>query len=58
MNAIINYSFMPDELINNFFLNHYKIILHKDPRCTPARASTYKPLQVSIYYVFLIISGT
>lgn len=31
MNAIINYSFMSDELINNFFLSHYKIILHKDP---------------------------
>lgn len=49
---------MFDELINNFFLSHYKIILHKDPWCTPARASTYKPLQVSIYYVFLITSGT
>lgn len=49
---------MFDELINNFFLSHYKIILHKDPWCTPARACIYKPLQVSIYYAFLIISRT
>lgn len=43
MNAIINYSFMSDELINNFFLSHYKIILHKDPWHTPARAPLTSP---------------
>ena len=58
MYAIINYSCIFDELIDSFFLSHYKVILPKDPWRTPARASTYKPLQVSIYYVFLIISGT